>query len=758
MTASKTANLPAPDPSMQVVSSPTQINRSATTQAPSQEVFTFSANLQSTSLPPPGARAPMIRRASRFDPMETTPEEDGYDPTPRHPLRRIREDPQSPPLPERQERSDSVSLPGIKALLNVADQPPLVSPFGGSFFQSPSVKSAQSSGSPLDSPNSRTSRFSSLTSSAADSQGWWAPDDRSSGAGFSRTSSFSARGGEPDFKRRRSDLAPIAPDADETARLKWQAQSRNASFPATISGGAAGNSSGGGGLRSMLYPPPAPSSHIMRGSISGGTAMASPMSPDSPYDYHASSRSSPMTGPLARSFADLAAGERSPPSEAPTPLRARSPTDRRPSLFSQHLSSESVHQLNSRDTPPAASAAAQGGQRLSLTRPPSPEPAAPAPRRSSLAELIMAKSGDNVTMGQGGRFFHPLSSSSDHPNDRDVPYIGRRESTESIMSNVSASFGTQLSAEPDQLPPAGGRRAALVAPPLPGARRPSFDPVSEDELESKGDPGMRGMEVLAESARRVADAERKDSMEEDQPGGTSPAKTTGGTGPKYPCQYCKKAFTRPSSLRIHTYSRESSFYRPKLTLYRHGREAVRLRGPNMSSTFLGPVQPEAPRQGASPEQPAGAERRCPDEPPRSPTSSSWTAPDAYGTSATTAYVWISRPPSPRSWTAYAATSPTYGAPIASPTAGLRTASSPRLHGSATTAAPWAPWPSAATGALPWPDAAKRPRTPSSWPIPRRSTKAVARCRRHESCRPRPSSTARSWWRPRWRVGDGRRGG
>jgi hypothetical protein len=164
-----------------------------------------------------------------------------------------------------------------------------------------------------------------------------------------------------------------------------------------------------------------------------------------------------------------------------------------------------------------------------------------------LAEQIMVKSGD-AALAQSGRLFTP-----DIPHDRDVPYIGRRESTESIMSNTSATFVNHLIAEPESMVPRD-RRTALVAP-ASGARRPSFGLVSEDEPETKGDPGMRGMEVLAESARRVADAERKDSMEDDQPAG-SPAKPSGGsTGPKYPCQYCKKAFTRPSSLRIHTYSR-----------------------------------------------------------------------------------------------------------------------------------------------------------------------------------------------------------
>ncbi|GMK57273.1 hypothetical protein CspeluHIS016_0401070 [Cutaneotrichosporon spelunceum] len=452
--------------------------------------------------------------------METTPEEDGYDPTPRHSLRRIREDPQQDDfVPERQERSDSVSLPGIKALLNAADQPSLMSPFGATFFAG--IKSStQSSTSTLDSPTSRTSRFSSTTSSTADSPGWWVPDDRSSG--YSRSSSFSARGGEPDYKRRRSDLPPIAPDADETARLKWQAQSRNASYPVSLSGSASG------GLRAMLYPPP-----TMRGSISGTTLT----SPDSIFDHHASARSSPMTGPLSRKFADLHAGERSPASEVSTPLRAHSPTDRRPSLFPL---TETSPGGRSHPTP-------QPGQRLALTRPPSPEPTAPVPRRSSLAEQIMVQSGD-AALVQSGRLFNP-----DAPHDRDIPYIPRRESTESIMSNTSATFVNHLIAEPES---ACDRRSALALPQQPGPRRPSFSLVSEDEPETKGDPGMRGMEVLAESARRVADAERKDSIDDDQPAGSPPpAKPSGGsTGPKYPCQYCKKAFTRPSSLRIHTYS------------------------------------------------------------------------------------------------------------------------------------------------------------------------------------------------------------
>jgi hypothetical protein len=62
------------------------------------------------------------------------------------------------------------------------------------------------------------------------------------------------------------------------------------------------------------------------------------------------------------------------------------------------------------------------------------------------------------------------------------------------------------------------------------------------------DPGMQGMEVLAESASRV-----QEEMDEGSPPGQV---IMSGAGPKYACAFCAKTFSRPSSLRIHTYSRE----------------------------------------------------------------------------------------------------------------------------------------------------------------------------------------------------------
>lgn len=567
--------------------SPTHIPKSAQNLASPRQVLPPSPASNNTDHgAPPGARPPMIRRGSRFDPMGHTAEdeEDAYgDLGTRHPLRKIREDVR----PERNP-NESVSLPGIKALLNATDQAPLVSPFAQSFFTSPSVNSSASATSPLGSPTSRTSRFSSFTSSVAEgTQGWWAPEERShSFSGYpqppSRSGSFSARVVDddgPDVKRRRSDLAPTLPDADEIARLKWQAQSRNASFPVTGS-----ISTGSSGLRSMLYPPPAMSGNHSRGSMSG--PLSSPLSPpiESPFQqHHNQSRQGSLTGPLARSFADLSASERSPSQVIP---RTTSPTpiERRPSLYSRSsLSNESVPQLPSRRTslatlPSATSASADPPQRGALTRPPSPEPSARPPRRSSLAELIMAKSGDDIAIAKGGRFFTPPVTSATAPErtpeqlqpqpqpqqqqqlsaPTNPSWLTRRESTDSVRS-ASSLPGHVFAGEPDHGGPSVPRRRSAVVPSVskmgPDSRR-SFA-MEEDELaDPKSDPGMRGMEVLAESARRVADAERKDSTDDRD---ASPSKPNSGgpsSGPKYPCQYCAKTFSRPSSLRIHTYSRE----------------------------------------------------------------------------------------------------------------------------------------------------------------------------------------------------------
>jgi hypothetical protein len=70
-------------------------------------------------------------------------------------------------------------------------------------------------------------------------------------------------------------------------------------------------------------------------------------------------------------------------------------------------------------------------------------------------------------------------------------------------------------------------------------------------METHGDPAMHGMEVFAESTRRVAEEERKARDSEDR--GATLSK---GPCPNHTCALCAKTFYRPSSLRNHIYSRE----------------------------------------------------------------------------------------------------------------------------------------------------------------------------------------------------------
>ncbi|WVQ99181.1 hypothetical protein IAU59_006313 [Kwoniella sp. CBS 9459] len=532
------------------------------------------------------------RRQSRFDPMgrdsDEMIDEEGYgDLGHKHPLRRVQEEEGKGDKAGSQE---PLSLPGIKSLFGVANGDHPTTPGSSSLFQSPSLPSLIPN-SPSSSPNSaRTSRYSSLASSAVpeNPSGWWAPE-------FERGSPFQPVPYRPNShrtqpyildesgqKRRRSDGPPASRDAEESARLRWQAQSRNASFPSASSpvGGQPGGSTSmmnGHGLRGLLHPPQASSAAISasmsRTSMSGSTS-GTPLSPTM---EHATlppltGRPTPQSrnpslvgGQLSRHFADLSATDRaasSPLAEMPPPLHT-APPDRRPSMFPS-LSSGDDNRL----LPPPSSVSRTPSpgsdmlRRQSVTRPPSPDHGSrPELRRASLTEIIMAKSGDNLTMTPSR--YHPSSvdklasigmekaSLSEpvpplhaHQTPHNVPlWTTRRESTDSVKS------ASALPSDPEGplLSLRGRKRSAA------DIKKADLAAEAEDEdMEDSSDPAMRGMEVLVAAA---AEEERKvrKSSEEDREG--SPSKNGGAAGgPKYACAYCAKTFSRPSSLRIHTYS------------------------------------------------------------------------------------------------------------------------------------------------------------------------------------------------------------
>ena len=305
--------------------------------------------------------------------------------------------------------------------------------------------------------------------------GWWAPE-------YGRASPFQLESNPREDladqhhdKRRRSDEPP-AHDGEELAVLRWQAQSRNASYPVN-------DSISGPGRPALLHPS---SAHMSRHAVSGPSWESPGHRP--PHGM----RSSSLAGrQLALSFADLTASE-IPPDTRSSPV----PFDRRASLFPPT-------EENRR-----GSLVALGH---SLSGPPTPDRA--SPRRSSLTEMIMAQAGDSVTMA---------------------------------TANHSEGTGFGVSGG---VPPAGP-----VASPV--GRRPSRPLASKIPPADEGvddvvklEPVRSGMDVLADSASRLAE-ERKPQVRKDS------TLRVGGTGPRYACQYCAKTFTRPSSLRIHTHSRE----------------------------------------------------------------------------------------------------------------------------------------------------------------------------------------------------------
>ncbi|ODN79952.1 hypothetical protein L202_03828 [Cryptococcus amylolentus CBS 6039] len=541
----------------------------------------------------PSPKGNMARRSSRADPMirtddEAYEEDEGYGELgQRHPLRRVKEDSKEEEEARQVSGGDAISLPGIKSLLSGAGDPPSV--LNSALFQSPSLPSLvpNSPTSPSTAASGRTSRFSSLTSSAAvetSAPGWWHPDFN--GNPFSAHQSYRSNAlphtqthlfDEHDQKRRRSDGPPPAADNEELARLKWQAQSRNASFPSASPSGSSGPTTPTNWpSRASLHPPSAPyagvSAAMSRGSLSGmsGGEGVSP-----PVSRRASPRSrngSLVSGQLAKHFADLSAdsprGSLSAPSAPERRLSVHPPaflgTERRASSLLRPLStpdSEKPLPSSSLIIPAISrpsSAASDRLRRQSNTQPSTPDGEV---RRSSLSDMIKAQSGDDVAMKEGKYLAEksPLSEpilaapsplrASPQSVFLPVP-SGRRESTESISSYTAH---LAISQDDDRTLSGRGKKRSVE-------EREDVMSVGESSGSGSGDPGMRGMEVLAEEALRAAQeeegkrsGEEEDEMDEER---DSPGKGPGSgvAGPKYVCSYCAKSFSRPSSLKIHTHS------------------------------------------------------------------------------------------------------------------------------------------------------------------------------------------------------------
>ncbi|KAK8864201.1 hypothetical protein IAR55_001447 [Kwoniella newhampshirensis] len=576
--------------------------------------FTSSARLQTTIFQP-NAASPFLpreealsprsskisstmlpRRQSRFDPMagddDPQIDEEGYGELgQKHPLRRLNEEGSvsRDALRERSRPTEAINLPGIKSLFGVAADHPST-PSSSSLFQTPSLPSLIPT-SPSGSPNSaRTSRFSSLASSAVpeNSVGWWAPEygDRGSPLHLSpyRSNSFPTTQpfvpDEPESKRRRSDGPPALRDAEESALLRWQAQSRNMSYPSTDS--PAGRKASVVGSRG-LHPPPALSA-AMSAAMSQNSVYGSTSGPLSPSIEHpnppsfsrrpsAASRSSSLVGgQLSRHFADLVALDRSPSTSSPSsamlpPLQTPPLFDRRPSAMLPPPSAAAATDDGKLvvPTPPTVTrpqSEASDRDRLrrqSLTRPSTPDSAErPELRRSSLTEIIKAKSGDDVAMAlrrhASPMLNGPPSLAMDKPSFSEPlapvqsprrPWPQRTESADALHPATGPAAGLGLIAD-DSLASRGMKRN--------NSRR---NAEVDEDVEMQGDPAMRGMDVLAEMANRVAPASGEETnlrrgSEDDRE--DSPSKSGGASGPKYTCAYCAKTFSRPSSLRIHTYS------------------------------------------------------------------------------------------------------------------------------------------------------------------------------------------------------------
>jgi len=549
------------------------------------------------------------RRKSRYDPMGRDDEdEDAYEELgPGHPLRRVAEE---------DGKGDSLTLPGIKALFGVAggmfdgsqEMRQLTAEHGstppatGSVFPSPSLPSLVPN-SPSSSPSTaRTSRYSSFASNmssvsetssnpAGFVRGWWAPEfERSTSStassprnapGYRAASYPSTQAFIDDHadKRRRSDGSPTPREAEESARLRWQAQSRNASYP--LSAGQSPAAAPNGGLRNLLHPPPS-SSSMSRQSVSGSSSVNTPLTlfhehgapSEYPFDRRIApvpSRNGSLVGSqLAQSFADLSANERDRRSPLASAEMSHSgsastsmappmlPSERRGSSYPATSGESSPHlSLPPLSVPRPRSTGPDALRRQSVTRSSSPDQQA-ALRRSSLTEMIKASSGDGVAMGSSR---YPSTSRSSTPGPAPIP-LERSSLSESSVP-LAQSAGPIITGWP---PRRVSHDSAMTPPGTPGIHLPCSEgegsghagrgrkrSAQMDVDTDMRDHAMSGMEVLAESAsaRRVSEAAAED---EDSP--TKGMIALSGAGPKYACAFCAKTFSRPSSLRIHTYSRK----------------------------------------------------------------------------------------------------------------------------------------------------------------------------------------------------------
>jgi hypothetical protein len=457
-------------------------------------------------------------------------------------------------------------------------------------MHSPSLPSLVAS--PLGSPTSSSlsggrSRLSSLASSIAEREAgspWWSSNSGSTESGFtegntrgsvsfgpppSASSGWQAPGeDERDRKRRRSDGPPALRDPEESARLKWQAQSRNASFPmsSSISGSASpatylpGNASTS--RQEPMALPPSPAYTTRRDSYFNPAHLHRPFAELSANDRRTSTsmhpppiQSIPSTQWTSQHPAyipqqsypvsDTRRGSTTPRDQSlpPAPDSWRPPQLRDP-WRARHSEPELDHRARRASGPAGAyeftsrrgSDGSHEDRRMSV-----PQPArhfyqtldheqSPVVRRSSAASSIYSE--------QDRRSSLPKSS------------WPRRDSGDSVMSSRSKHEVDLGSESDDSYRHDRNRKRERHA------RDESVDHSSSGSTIGGRGMATSGMDVLAESARRAAAAEgyahpRGDSLSMSRP--VSPSKAA---GPKYSCGHCGKVFSRPSSLRIHTYSRE----------------------------------------------------------------------------------------------------------------------------------------------------------------------------------------------------------